>query len=53
MTMPVRILIVCAVIAFGCALAAVLTGCGQKSQWTEKDLYDAVCVREKACTTGH
>ncbi len=30
MTMPVRILIVCAVIAFLCAIAAVTYGCAQR-----------------------
>ncbi len=30
MTMPVRILIICAVIAFLCAIAAVTYGCAQR-----------------------
>lgn len=30
-------------------LSLLISGCQSSRDWTEKDLYLAVCVREKAC----
>lgn len=30
-------------------LSLLISGCQSSREWTDKDLYEAVCVREGAC----